>query len=415
MEAVPSSEPLDLDTFRSELRELEEIYSNCNEMSPSDSDQLLKDCALQIESKVEQIMTECSDFSFLGIEDLDAFVEHLKEELNTAEAESTKISSEIEVLTRNHVEDFTQLESDIELLKCSLDIISSQDAEKRKEHGCREEQLNSTNAPGECEFEFLKLDNQIEESKVMLKSLQDLDSIFKRIDAVEQIEDTLSGLKVIEFDGICIRLSLRTYLPKLEDLLCQQKIEGAAEPSEVNHELLIEVVNGTMELKNAEIFPNDVYINDIIDAAKSFRQLFSHSSMETRSSLEWFVRKVQDRIIQCTLRRLVVKHADKSRHSFEYLDRDETIVAHLVGGVDAFIKLSQGWPIARSPLKVLSLKSSDHHSKEISLSFLCKVEEVVNYLDVNVQLNLLIFVEAIEKVLVEQMRIELHSDSTSKV
>ncbi|KAF2288907.1 hypothetical protein GH714_022723 [Hevea brasiliensis] len=303
-----------------------------------------------MQSKVEQIMTECSDFSFLGIEDLDAFVEHLKEELNTAEAESTKISSEIEVLTRNHVEDFTQLESDIELLKCSLDIISSQ---------------------------FLKLDNQIEESKVMLKSLQDLDSIFKRIDAVEQIDDTLSGLKVIEFDGICIRLSLRTYLPKLEDLLCQQKIEGAAEPSEVNHELLIEVVNGTMELKNAEIFPNDVYINDIIDAAKSFRQLFSHSSMETRSSLEWFVRKVQDRIIQCTLRRLVVKHADKSRHSFEYLDRDETIVAHLVGGVDAFIKLSQGWPIARSPLKVLSLKSSDHHSKEISLSLLCKVEEMV--------------------------------------
>ncbi|KAG8636902.1 uncharacterized protein LOC110601451 isoform X2 [Manihot esculenta] len=409
MDSVPSSEPLDLDTIRSELRELEEIRNNCNddmvsEMCPSDSDQLLKDCALQLESKVEQIMCDCSDFSFLGIEDLDAFVEHLKEELNMAEAESAKISSEIEVLTRNHVEDFTKLESDNELLNCSLDFMSSQDVEKGKGHACREEQLNSTNSLGECEFEVLKLDNQVEENKVMLKSLQDLDSIFKRIDAVEQIEDALSGLKVIEFDGVYIRLSLRTYLPKLEDLLCPQKIEDAAEPSEVNHELLIEVVNGSMELKNAEIFPSDVYINDIIDAANAFR-----------SSLEWFVRKVQDRIILCTMRRVVVKHANKSRHSFEYVDRDETIVAHLVGGIDAFIKLSQGWPIAKSPLKVLSLKSSDHHSKEISLSFLCKVEEVVNYLDIDVQLNLLTFVEAIEKILVEQMRIELHSDSTSKI
>ncbi|XP_021658921.2 uncharacterized protein LOC110648868 isoform X2 [Hevea brasiliensis] len=408
MEIVPSSVPLDLDTIRSGIRELEEIQ-NCNDdivsqMHPSDSDQLLKDCALQLESKVQQIMSECSDFSFLGIEAL----EHLKEELNAAEAESAKISSEIEVLTRNHEEDSTQLESDIELLKYTLGLISSQDALRGKE-------INSTNATGECELQVLKLDNQIEESQVMLKSLQDLDSIFKRIDAAEQIEDTLSGLKVIDFDGICIQLSLRTYLPKLEDLLCQQKIENAAEPSEVNHELLIEVVNGTMELKNAEIFPNDVYISDIIDAAKSFRQLFSRSAMETRSSLGWFVGKVQDRIIQCTLRGLLVKHANKSRHSFEYLDRDEIVVAHLVGGVDAFIKLCQGWPISRSPLKLLSLKSSDLHSKEISLSFLCKVEEVVNSLDVNVQLNLLSFVDAIEELLVEQMRVELHSDSTSKV
>lgn len=78
--------------------------------------------------------------------------------------------------------------------------------------------------------------------------------VILRIDAVEQIEDALSGLKVIEFDGVYIRLSLRTYLPKLEDLLSPQKIEDAAEPSEVNHELLIEVVNGSMELKNAEVW-----------------------------------------------------------------------------------------------------------------------------------------------------------------
>ena len=31
----------------------------------------------------------------------------------------------------------------------------------------------------------------------------------------------------------------------------------------------------TMEVKNVEMFPNDDYIGDIIDAAKSFRFVFS--------------------------------------------------------------------------------------------------------------------------------------------
>ncbi|XP_065862758.1 uncharacterized protein [Euphorbia lathyris] len=415
METIPPSEPLDLDTIRSGIRELEEIQSNCNddtvaESLPSDSDQLLEDCALGLESKVQQIVSECSDFSLLGIEDLDAFVEHLKEELSVAEAESTKISNEIEVLTRKHMEDSSTLEGDTELLKFTLDLVSSQDMEKGKE---LTDSSDSTNVLGDCQFEILELDNQIEKSKTVLKSLQDFDSIIKRIDSVEQIEDTLSGLKVIDFDGNCIRLSLRTYLPKLEDLSCQQKIEDAGQPSEINHELLIELVSGTMELKDVEMFPNDIYISDILDAAKSFRESFSHTAlMETRSSLEWFVRGVQDRIVLCTLRRLLVKSGNKSRHSFEYLDRDETIIAHLVGGVDAFIKLCQGWPLSDSPLKLLSLKSSDHHSQEISLSFLCKVEEMVNSLDIHLRLNLLSFADAIEKLLLEQMRIQLHAGSS---
>lgn len=53
---------------------------------------------------VTRMFTSCnSDFRFVHAH-ADAFVEHLKEELNMAEAESAKISSEIEVLTRNHVE-----------------------------------------------------------------------------------------------------------------------------------------------------------------------------------------------------------------------------------------------------------------------------------------------------------------------
>ncbi|XP_050219542.1 uncharacterized protein LOC126669938 [Mercurialis annua] len=401
---------IDLHAIRRGLRELEEqIQTNFYEDTDSHSDLLLKDSALQIESKVQQIINDCSDFSFLGIDDLNVFMSQLKDELVATEAETSKICNEIEALARNQVEDYNRLEGDIELLKSSLDFISAEDMETDGQHACRED-LSSAHTTEDYGFEILKLDDEIEKSKIVLKSLHESDSIFKMVDAVEQIEEAFSGLKVIEFDGSYIRLSLQTYLPKFEDLMCQHKIEDA-EPSEVIHEFLIEVVSESMELRNVEMFPNDIYIADIIDAAKSFRQLISDSAiLETRFSLAWFLRTVQDRIIQCTLRRLVVKSANKSRHSLEYLDRDETIVAHLVGGIDAFIKLCQGWPISRSPVKLITLKSLDHHTKEISLSFLCRVEEAVNSLDIDMRLNLVSFVEAIEKLLVEQMRKELQSD-----
>ncbi|CAK7328422.1 unnamed protein product [Dovyalis caffra] len=449
MEITPSvteEEPLNLNAIRSRISELEEIYRNSNEDSfsemPSyDSDELMKDSAHQLVSKVDQMLTDYSDFSFLGIEDLDSYLAHLKEELNEAEAESAKISNEIEFLNRTYREDSSELESDLEWMKCSLDLISAQQDIEEEKEGTQMERLSSgdnqsilINTHEEDKFELrvsvvmhlktleyntspiLKLDNQIEKSKKILKSMEDLDSVFKRFDAIERIEDVLSGLKVIEIDGTCIRLSMRTYIPKQEDLLCQQKFEETSEPSEVNHEFLIEVTDESMEIKKAEMFPNDIYIGDIVDAAKSFRQIFLQLElMETSSSLEWFVRKAQDRIIQCTLRRLVAKSASTSRQSIEYLDKDEIIVAHLVGGVDAFMKVSHGWPITNFPLKLVSLKSSNHHSKEISLAFLCKVEEVANSLDVQTRQNLSSFVDAVEKILVEQMRLALHSDGASSI
>ncbi|CAN0875312.1 hypothetical protein LINGRAHAP2_LOCUS10754, partial [Linum grandiflorum] len=245
-------------------------------------------------------------------------------------------------------------------------------------------------------FQVLKLENQIEESKIKLKSLQDLDSSFKRFDALEQIEKALSGLEVTEVDGNCIKLSLKTYTPNLGDILCQQKIEGPVELSELHHEFLIEVSNETMGFKKVEMFPNDIFIGDIVDAANSFR-----------SSLQWFILKVQDKISECNLRRHVAKSGSKSRHSFEYLDKDETIKAHLVG-VDAFIKVGPGWPLTNSPLKLMSLKSSNQH-KEVSLSFLCKIEERANSMDAQIRHELVSFADEIEKAVLEQMRLEIHS------
>ncbi|KAK9140925.1 hypothetical protein Scep_010606 [Stephania cephalantha] len=111
-----------------------------------------------------------------------------------------------------------------------------------------------------------------------------------------------------------------------------------------------------------------------------------------------------------TTRVLQEIHTDSAfccRHSFEYSDRDEMMVAHIVGGFDAFIKLPQGWPMLTCALKLISLKSSENHSRAISLSFICKVEEMANSLDVHTRQNLLSFADAIEEILVQQMRSEL--------
>ncbi|XP_010247064.1 PREDICTED: uncharacterized protein LOC104590200 isoform X2 [Nelumbo nucifera] len=391
VETLQSSErPLDFETFRSRVRELSNYRrsDDFSETSPLDSEKLLEECVIHLESKIKQITSEFSDLSCLGPDDLEAYLEHMKEKLKMVEAENVKISEEIEDLTRTYMEDSARFESDLEGLNDSLEVIESQGIDKLHTGACGEISISEEyqeclkSAHENCNFEILELDHQIEKSKVTLSSLKDLDYIFRRVEAIEQIEDALTGVKVIEFEGNCIRLSIRIFLPATEVLRCQQKVEDITEPSVLDHELLIEVMDGSMELKNVEIFPSDVFIGEIVDAAKSFWEFFpSLSTPKLRSSLEWFVRKVQDRILLCTLRQSLVKVANKSRHSFEYSDRDETITAHMVGGIDAFIKVSQGWPVTNSALKLMSLKSSENHSKEISLRFLCKVEELISTLE----------------------------------
>ncbi|XP_028088076.1 uncharacterized protein LOC114288709 [Camellia sinensis] len=422
METLQSSDTVDLDTIRSRIKELRDIHGSSNdvpELRPSDSERLLKDCALQLESKINQVLSEFSDIGSLASEDLDAYLGKVKEELNSVESENVRISNEIEDLTRSYIKDSSQLEIELEGLNCSLDCIASLGTEKGKADGyvdCSSDgEVALLNAKADYKFKMLELSHQIEEHEITLSSLQNLDGILKRFEAIEKIEDALTGLKVIEYEGNCIRLSLKTCIPNSESLLFQHKIEDIAESLEQNHELIIEVVEGTLDLKSVEIFPNDVCIGELIDAAKSFRQLFPDTSMlETRSSLEWFIRRVQDRIVLCTLRRLLVNFANKSRHSFEYLDRAEIIVAHMVGGVDASFKMAQGWPVSNHALKLISLKRSSQYSKEISLSFLGKVEEVANSLDAHMRQNILSFVDAIEEMLMQRMNTELQSDISSE-
>ncbi|KAI3896656.1 hypothetical protein MKW92_021745 [Papaver armeniacum] len=384
---VPSSQNLDLQSIRCRINELSEFETSFNDVSEvqstSESDKkLINDFIFEFETKIKPTSLEFLDFTSLGIQDLDAYVEHAKKELNLVDAEILKISEENDDLERAIREDYSEkFATGLEELKHSL---------------------NRT------ELQVWDLDTQLQKTKATLSSLQDYDCITKRLEATVQIEDMLSGLKVIEFEGNCVRLSVKTFIPNLEGILDRQIPEYTTESSITDHELLIELMDGTVELKKAEIFPNDVFIGEVVEAVKCSRMPFSLPILRNRSSLEWFIRKVQTRIIFCSLRQLLVKEASKSRYSFEYSDKDETVIAQVPGGIAAFIRIPKGWPTINSPLKLISLKASDNHSTGISLSFLCKVQDLVNSLDVKRRQNLPDFADAIEEVLLHQMRAELH-------
>lgn len=409
------SKSVDLNSIRSRIDELSNFLVNSGEISSfssSESEKLLQEFVIDFENKVSQIVSEHSDVGSFQDEDLDAYMDRLRVELKMIESESASIYQEIEDLAQSNVEGTCKLESNLETLDHAMYYIESKGLKPEKGGHVdnvedRAGHVKLSKEYGDDDFQILSLKQQIETNKLEVESLQDLDLKLKRLEAIEKIEEALTGLKVIDFGGNYIRVSLRTCIPPVEDLLCQLKAEHDVKLHEVSHELQIDVMDGSMELKNVEIFPNDVHIGEIAEAANSFSKLFSLVSVpETRSMLGWFLQKVQDRIVTCTMRQLIVKL--KSRHSFEYVDKEELIIAHMDGGVDVFIKPSQGWPLSMSALKLVSLRSSDQNARGISLSLLSKVEEAANSLDVNIRKSITDFVDGIEEILLEKMRADVH-------
>ncbi|XP_014618982.1 uncharacterized protein [Glycine max] len=380
-----------------ELRSrIAEIQKLCN----ANDDELDNDSALlHFKTALQQID---SDFSSMEIQD--AYLHHLKEELNNLHLETAQVTNQIHLLSKTHNDDCILLEAKLGEIDCSLDynVTSKNTAEGIDSPMLADDCLNLTVANLDKNLEQFELDNKIDEMKSVLNSLQNLQFTVKWFEVVEQIEDAFTGLKVLAFDENCIRLSLKTYMPTFEGISYLPRIEATVDAAELNYELLIEVFEGTMRLKNVQVFPNDIYVNDIVDTAK----------LVSKSSLQWFIQKVQDRIILSTLRHLVVKDANKSRYSLEYLDKDKTIVAHMAGGIDAYIKLSHGWPIFGSPLKLICIKGSDD-LKRTSLSFHCKVEKLANSLDTHIRQNISSFVDAVEKVLMEQLQLDLRVGDNS--
>ncbi|TKY47831.1 hypothetical protein E2542_SST29892 [Spatholobus suberectus] len=333
----------------SEIQKLCNTNDNDDEFNnlELDAHDLPNHCALHLESTVQQIV---SDFPSLGIQDAD--LHHLKEELKNLNLETAHVANQIQLLAKSHNDDCILLEAKLEEMECSLDYITSKDQ-------------NTAEAT------------------------EGIDS--------PMLEDDCSNLTVVNLDE-----NLETYMPTFEGISFLPRVEDTIDAAELNHEFLVEVFEGTMKLKNVQVFPNDIYVNDIVDTAKSV----------SNSSLQWFIQKVQDRIILSTLRHLVVKDANKSRHSLEYLDKDETIVVHMAGEIDVYIKLSYGWPIFGSPLKLICIKGSDD-LKRTSLSFHCKVEKLANSLDTHIRQNISSFVDAVEKVLIEQLQLDLGAGDSS--
>ncbi|KAL9252632.1 hypothetical protein AKJ16_DCAP07064 [Drosera capensis] len=336
--------------------------------------------------------------------------------LREVEAENEATSKEIEGLKESYMEGTWALERELEGLNCMLIFAESQGFKGPKEgiflgYSASSNHADHSNVQklySTHSLESLTLNHQLKNKEMTLKSLEDLEYAFRRLKAVEKIEAIFSGMKVIEFEGQTIRLSLTTCIPEIQCSAGHHVLVDSSKSSEVIHELLIEIKEGTLELKNAAIFPDDVFVADVIEASSSFRKVSSWD-LDMRFLLDWFLHKVQGRILISNVRRLMVDAANKSRHTLDYLDTDELIIAHILGGIDAFIKPTEGWPLSDSPLKLVTLKSSDP-SKEISLALLCKVEEVANSLDCNLRKDLVDFVDAIEKILSKKARQGLHYD-----
>ncbi|KAJ0988878.1 hypothetical protein J5N97_007234 [Dioscorea zingiberensis] len=374
-------ESMDMETIRSRFNLLSEmlagaLYSS-SDVASFDPMKLLADCVSSFQRSMEQIDLEDPNIAAQRPEDLGAYIEQLKKELNSTQEENVKLSSEINTLTKSISADTAQFGADLESLACSLSLIDSQ-GQQFDAHDAQADRVipvtideGPMDLPEDQKFKILELSGKLEKSISNLSTLEYLDSAFKRVEAIGQIEELLSEVRVIEFKGNHIRLLLKTPIPSVDSLPLQYNSASFIEPTVVDHELMIEVLENNLEPMKLEIFPADVYVDEIIRNAKSSRHI---STMMTGSFLGWLVRQVQKRILLCTIRRYFVRDANKSRYSFEYSDRDETITAHMVGGINAFLKASQDWPLSSAPLTLISMKNSDTHSGSISLSFLCKVK-----------------------------------------
>ncbi|XP_042458345.1 uncharacterized protein LOC122042352 isoform X1 [Zingiber officinale] len=408
-----ATESIHLESIRSRLKVLSETRDNLLNSSDASSEdsKVLEDCIFNFEEKLKQLDGQEQDVASLSLEELDAYMDKLKKAICSAEEENSKVSSEIEALTKMFVEDSVQLDGEIEALSYSMNFIdakglnslSSIHADDRVLNGVMHE--SPLHLFNEYKFEIFELNQRIKKSEENLILLQDIDYALKRFEADGQLEAMFSGLRVIDIQGCYVRLSLKTYIPNIDTILLRHKVDFV-EPPMSEHEMLVEFSERNMDIKSIEIFPGDVCIEGIIDTIKSSRNFIA----STVSSLRWLIIQVQHRIILCMLRRLLVIDANKSRHSFEHSDRDDTVIAHLVGGIDAFIKLASNWPISSYPLKLLSIKNRDDQSQSITLSFLCKVKERANSLATQSRLQLAKFVDGIEAIL-QEMQSDLHSNN----
>ncbi|KAG9445820.1 hypothetical protein H6P81_011948 [Aristolochia fimbriata] len=401
---------MELEATRSRVKEL--IDQHSGRSYDTNVDKIPDDFILQLDRESVKINEEFSALGLLGREDLEECIEHVKKEIGSAQECNAKISNEINVLNETILGESVQLERDLEQFQTDLEYFTSRGLENSQDEATVRDFISE--GYGNCQsdacrfdnFEILELLHLIEESSSTLSTLEDLDCEVQRVKLLKQIEDIISAVEVIEFDGNCIRLSVKTFVSKSESRLNQHWQEFLNAQSVVEHEILIELTDGTLHFQNVKIFPDDVFIKEVVDAAKLRRQSSLPPLLEMQLSLGWLIRKIQERIHLSSLRALVVKNANRSRHSFEYFDNDETITSHLVEGIKAVMKISHGWPASISPLKLVVLANSENDSVEVPSNVLYEVKELANSLDNQVRHDLVGFANAIEQILVKKKSVE---------
>ncbi|KAK3142835.1 hypothetical protein QOZ80_4BG0352310 [Eleusine coracana subsp. coracana] len=259
--------------------------------------------------------------------DLDAYLEWLRTKVNVVEEMNQKAADEIAVLEETTTKDMIQLDVGIKELESSLKKLDPKDLSHYEASpinelpdstdSCRSQSI----VDNDYKFEVLKLDQQIEKSEMDLKLLQDME----RADEIWKLESMLlpSGAKVLDFKDNCLRMFLRAPILTSDSLVYGHKMDCAVDSFVSDHELLIELGEGIIKLNEVQISPNDVCVDILIEMLKSSREMISSTT------LGWLIKQIQHRIIVNALRRSLVNNANNSRHSFEYSDQEETIVAHL--------------------------------------------------------------------------------------
>jgi hypothetical protein len=368
---------------------------------------------------------DCLEYN--GIDNPDMQLEILKNELSDVQAESIRTSQEIENLAATVAKDANYLEDELLNLETYLKFLEGEkkaddendqssfiDKLEKELEQLKMEEANwdddkrreSCMLIGEnCKYKELRLEDQLRQKREDWRDLQKLDDTVKRIEAAIMFEDLLCEMKVISFTDGCIKLSLKTCIPAMGGSICQFGIDCIKEPSTVEHGLIIKVVTETMSLQAVELIPNDIPIDDIVHAAKMIRDSVTRIALlESRSQLAYLVGQIQFRIYCYSIRSAVLKDdAKASRNSFQYSERDQVIIVHVFGGIKAFIKVPQNWPVSVSALKLLSLKPLDETSGDISLGMLCKAMDILNSLELSRRQKLLLFIDAIEEILLQEM------------
>nr|BAK04433.1 predicted protein [Hordeum vulgare subsp. vulgare] len=396
--------PLDAAAIRSRFEQLCTLWGG-------DKDELVE--AAAAEDELRGLHSGCekdmqagdawdSNAAELGGHGLDSYMEWLRKEVSLIEEENCKLSTEISVIGETVLKDTILLDAVIESLESRLNTLDSEVLKHSEVSPTSTDSvLNQISIEKVCEYEEFELDHQIGKSAMDLKLLQIQSISMQRDEEMWQLQSLFSEPRVLKCKGNCLRVFLKAPILPSECVNFGQKLDC------VDHELLIEVDEGKIELNKVQIFPADVCVDILIEKLKSSREAISVPS------LGWLIRQCQQQIIINTLRRLLVNDANNSRHSFEYFDKDETIVAHMVGAIDAFFKISENWPVSPYGLKLISIRNSGTQPTNITVELVFKTKELANGLELETRRQLVRFVDAVEEILVRGMQSELHSSRVS--